>query len=54
VSACGTTVYITTAEQYEALVSLPSSLSGWFDPTAGRGEVHFATVAAARVARLFL
>ncbi len=45
--AHGNTIVVYSTKNFEALLVLPNSLSGWFDPAAQYGVVKFSTVAQA-------
>ena len=53
-TSIGNTVVVRSHDEYEALLVLPASLSGWFDPSTQTGVVKFPTIAAASAARLVL
>lgn len=47
----GSTVFVATHEEYEKLLARADSLSGWYDPRVGEGQVLFSSPAAAIAAR---
>jgi 3-oxoacyl-[acyl-carrier-protein] synthase III len=53
-SVLGNAVLVTTQEQYDALVVMPNSISGWFNPATSEGRVIFGSVASAQYARRFV
>lgn len=51
VISVGTMVQVRTQEEFERLLALATSLSGWFNPATGYGEVMFAMPSDAVTAR---
>lgn len=51
-TAHGNTVIVHSHEEFERLLVLPTSISGWFDPVQRTGVVKFPTPAAAAAARM--
>ncbi len=49
--AHGNTVVVYSHDEFDRLLVLPTSLSGWFDPEKCTGVVRFPTIEAAHAAR---
>ena len=45
--AHGNTIVVYSQEQFDELLVLPNSISGWFDPTKALGVVKFPSVSQA-------
>lgn len=48
----GNTVIVYSHDEFERLLVLPTSLSGWFDPATSTGVVKFPSPQAAVAARM--